>query len=354
MPTLPAAVTAHAAAVETALEEYLDEALPRLVGLHAALGPLADELRDFVSRGGKRLRPVLLRVGHELVGGHPDHVLGACVAIELLHTCALLHDDIIDGATTRRGHATSHVTFAEQHRIAGAAGSADHVGEAMAILLGDLAFVQADDALLRCDVTPDRLLAGLSTFVLLREEVMAGQALDVHVAARRSVDPELALRVATLKSGRYSVTRPLQLGAVLAGADDALLGVLETVGDPLGRAFQLRDDLLGVFGSEAATGKSATGDLAEGKRTLLIAEAWARLDEDGRARVADRLGAPDLTDEQADDLRRMIEDCGARAAVSQRITDEVTAARVGLAHLPAGRARDLLDELTGWFEDRQA
>lgn len=354
MPTLPVAVAAHAAAIEAAIDEYLDAALPRLVGLHPALGPLADELRGFVSRGGKRLRPVLLRVGHELAGGTADDVLGACVAIELLHTCALLHDDVIDDATTRRGQATSHVTFAEQHRTAGAAGDADHYGEAMAILLGDLAFVQADDALLRCHVVPERLLAGLSTFVLLREEVMAGQALDVHVAAGRSVDAELALRVATLKSGRYSVTRPLQLGAVLAGADETLLAVLEAVGDPLGRAFQLRDDLLGVFGSEAATGKSATGDLAEGKRTLLVAEAWARLDEPGRARLADRLGAPDLTDEEADELRRLIEGCGARAAVSQRITDEVTAARIALARLPEGPSRDLLDDLTGWFGDRSA
>ena len=285
----------HAATVDAALQSFHARVLPRLAALHPALDPLADELRAFVARGGKRLRPVLLLLGHELVGGRADDVVGAAVAVELLHTCALLHDDVIDAAETRRGHPTSHVAFADRHVEAAGAGDATRYGEAVAILLGDLAFVHADEALLSCAVAPERLLAGLRTFGQLREEVMAGQVLDVHAAASRATDVDLALRVATLKSGRYSVTRPLQLGAVLGGADDEVLDALEQVGEPLGRAFQLRDDVLGVFGDQAATGKSASGDLAEGKRTLLVAEAWARTDAAGRARLADRLGAPDLT-----------------------------------------------------------
>lgn len=352
MPTLPAAAAAHAATVERALTRFHDDALPRLVDLHPALAPLADELRGFVSRGGKRLRPVLLLVGHELADGDPANVIGAAVAVEMLHTCALLHDDVIDDADTRRGHPTTHVSFAARHAREAGAGDAGHYGEAIAILLGDLAFVHADEALLTCDVPAARLLAGLRTFVQLREEVMAGQVLDVHAAATRATDVELALRVATLKSGRYSVTRPLQLGAVLGGADAELLAALERVGEPLGRAFQLRDDVLGVFGDDEATGKSASGDLAEGKRTLLIAEAWARLDTEGRARLDDRLGAPDLTAAEAADLRGRLQDSGARAAVEERITSEVDAARRALEDLPAGTARDVLDELTTWFTDR--
>lgn len=354
MPTLPDPAAAHAATVDRALAAFLDEVLPRLARLHPALQPLADELRAFLDRGGKRLRPVLLLLGHELAGGDADDVVGAAVAVELLHTCALLHDDVIDAATTRRGHPTSHVTFAARHRATGAAGDADRYGEAVAILLGDLAFVHADEALLTCRVAPDRLLAGMAAFVRLREEVMAGQALDVHAAATRATDVALALRVATLKSGRYSVTRPLQLGAVLAGADPVLLDTLDRVGEPLGRAFQLRDDVLGVFGDQATTGKSASGDLAEGKRTLLVAEAWDRLDDVGRARLADRLGAADLTGEQAADLRRRIEACGARAAVEVRIRQEVDAARDALPELPPGAPRDTLDAMTAWFTDREA
>ena len=353
-PSLPEAATRHAATVDAALASFHDRVLPRLAALHPALEPLADELRAFVERGGKRLRPVLLLLGHELVGGRADDVVGAAVAVELLHTCALLHDDVIDAAETRRGHPTSHVAFADQHLATAGAGDAGRYGEAVAILLGDLAFVHADEALLECRVAPDRLLAGLRTFVQLREEVMAGQVLDVHAAASRATDVELALRVATLKSGRYSVTRPLQLGAVLGGADAALLDQLEQVGEPLGRAFQLRDDVLGVFGDQAATGKSASGDLAEGKRTLLVAEAWARTDDAGRARLADRLGAEDLTGEQAAELRAMIEACGARDAVDARIGAEVDAARDALAALPAGSPRDTLDALATWFVTRES
>jgi geranylgeranyl diphosphate synthase type I len=354
MATLPAGAARHAETVGRALAAFHDQALPRLPGLHPALAPLADELRAFVSRGGKRLRPVLLLLGHEVAGGDADDVLGAAVAVELLHTCALLHDDVIDAAATRRGHPTSHVTFAARHRDTDGAGDADHYGESMAVLLGDLAFVHADEALLSCRVPPDRLLAGLRAFTRLREEVMAGQALDVHAAAARATDVELALQVATLKSGRYSVTRPLQLGATLAGAGPDLTDALEAVGEPLGRAFQLRDDVLGVFGDQATTGKSASGDLAEGKRTLLVAEAWARLDDDGRALLADRLGADDLTAAEAAELRRRIEACGARAAVEDRIATEVAAARGALGTLRPGPATDTLAELTAWFTDRQA
>ena len=221
-------------------------------------------------------------------------------------------------------------------------------------MLGDLAFVHADAAMLQCRVPPDRLVDGLAAFVRLREEVMAGQFLDVHAAATASVDADLALQVATLKSGRYSVTRPLQLGAVLAGASPDLLVDLERVGEPLGLAFQLRDDLLGVFGDQARTGKSATGDLAEGKRTLLVAEAVGRLEGADRDLLVDRLGAPDLTEAEADRLRGVIETSGARRAVEDRVADEVAAARAAIDALPPGTARDALSELTGWFHDRTA
>lgn len=353
-PTLPPAVDRHAQAVEAGLTRFLDEALPRLTSLHPTLEPLAEELASFVRRGGKRLRPVLLLLGHELAGGDPEDVVGAGVAVELLHTCALLHDDVIDDAPTRRGHPSTHVTFALRHASDGGAGSATRYGESMAILLGDLAFVHADAALLACTVPPRRLLAGMQAFVQLREEVMAGQVLDVHAAASRSTDADLALQVATLKSGRYSVTRPLQMGAVLAGADPDLLDGLEHVGDPLGRAFQLRDDLLGVFGDQGATGKSASGDLAEGKRTLLVAEAWARTDDAGRELLAGRLGDPHLTAEDAEAMRGVMAASGARAAVEDRVDQEITQARAALADLPPGHARDTLADLLTWFADRQA
>jgi geranylgeranyl diphosphate synthase, type I len=341
--TPPAPLAASARVVDAALEEQLEVLLPRLRALHPALGPVTEHLAGFLS-GGKRVRPTLLLLGYAAGGGRDrSRVLGPALALELLHTCALLHDDVIDRAPTRRGRPTVHHAVADDHRDAGWAGDALAYGEAVAILLGDLAFVQADELFLAADVPTDALLAGLRRFTVLREEVMAGQYLDLHAATARLTDRDLALTVATLKSGRYSVARPLEIGALLAGAADAVVDGLGRVGDPLGRAFQVRDDLLGVFGTEAETGKSIASDLAEGKRTLLVAEAAARLDDAGRQRLEAGLGDPTLSGEEAAALRQLLDDCGARAATEAQVAawvDEALAALEALA-LPAEVAAEL-------------
>jgi geranylgeranyl diphosphate synthase, type I len=334
--------------VEEALTEAFGRLLPRLDAMHPSLAPVTAELRSFVA-GGKRFRPALLLLGY-LAGGGADRgrVCGPALALELLHTCALVHDDVIDRAATRRGRPTVHHAFARRHARAGWSGDPDGYGEALAILLGDLAFVQADELFLDAEVAADHLLAGFRRFTLLREEVMVGQYLDLQAATARTTDRDLALTIATLKSGRYSVARPLEIGALLAGAEPALVAGLGAVGDPLGRAFQLRDDLLGVFGDEASTGKSVSSDLAEGKRTLLIAEAAARLDAAERAELEAGLGDLDLTDAAAARLRELLDASGARAAIEATIAAEVAAAGAALADLdlPAG-ARAALEEAAG-------
>ena len=334
--------------VETALAAALGRLLPRLDAMHPSLAPVTAELRGFLA-GGKRIRPALLLLGY-LAGGGTDRrqVHGPALALELLHTCALVHDDVIDRAATRRGRPTVHQAFARRHAQAGWSGDPADYGEAIAILLGDLAFVQADELFLDAEVAADDLLAGFRRFTLLREEVMVGQYLDLQAATARTTDRELALTIATLKSGRYSVARPLEIGVLLAGADPALAAGLGAVGDPLGRAFQLRDDLLGVFGEEASTGKSVSSDLAEGKRTLLVAEAAARLDPAGWAELEAGLGDPDLTDAAAARLRDLLAASGARAAIEATIGAEVAAARAALAELdlPEG-ARAALEDAAG-------
>jgi geranylgeranyl diphosphate synthase, type I len=328
----PSALTGPARLVDEALTERLAILLPRLRSLHPALAPVTDHLAAFLA-GGKRVRPTLLLLGYAAGGGDDrTRVLGPALALELLHTCALLHDDVIDRAPTRRGRPTVHRAVADEHRRAGWAGDADAYGEAVAILLGDLAFVHADELFLSARVATDDLLAGFRRFTVLREEVMAGQYLDLHAATARLTDRELALTIATLKSGRYSVARPLEIGALLAGADLALVEALGAVGDPLGRAFQLRDDLLGVFGDEADTGKSVASDLAEGKRTLLVAEAASRLDDAGRRRLEAGLGDPDLPVDEAAALRDLLAACGARDAVEAEVTRSVSEALTVLDH----------------------
>lgn len=353
--TPPAAFSELAAQVDAALDEAFSRAVDRLRALDDELTPVAEELRAFAA-GGKRIRPVLLLLGFEAAGGHlRGSVMGPALALELLHTCALAHDDVIDRAPTRRGRPTVHASFATRHVEAGWSGDATTYGEAVAILVGDLAFVLADELFLDAEVPDRALLAAFRRFTLLREEVMAGQYLDLHAATTRSTSRDLALAVATLKSGRYSVARPLEVGAELAGADEALVDGLRAYGDPLGRAFQVRDDLLGVFGEEGATGKSVSSDLAEGKRTLLIAEAAARLDADGRAELESGLGSPTLDADTAGRLRQLLEDCGARRAAEDFVQEAVSEARAALRRLELPPpVATTLDELALYLGDRRA
>jgi geranylgeranyl diphosphate synthase, type I len=339
--------------IDEHLAAALDRLLPRLAAVHDSLEPVADELRAFVA-GGKRIRPVLLLLGFEAGGGRQrGSVHGPALALELLHTCALAHDDVIDRAPERRGRPSIHHAFAARHRAADWSGDPLAYGEAVAILLGDLAFVQADELFLEARVPEGALLAGLRRFTLLREEVMAGQYLDLQAATSRTTDRELALTVATLKSGRYSVARPLEIGAELAGADPALIDGLRAFGDPLGRAFQVRDDLLGVFGEQEATGKSASSDLAEGKRTLLVAETAARLGPDDRALLEAGLGDPTLDAERAATLRQLMVRSGARDATEAYVRDAVAEARSVLGDLALPEeAHAHLDAVANYLGDR--
>ncbi len=321
------------ATVDAALEQRMQTIVSRLETYDGSLNRLGNALRLFAI-GGKRVRPLGLLLGHRAGGAiDDDAALGPALALELLHTCALLHDDVIDRASTRRGQPTVHHAFAETHRQAGWHGDAAAYGEAVAILLGDLAFVYADELFFEATTQPASTLAAFHRFTAMREEVMAGQYLDLHAALTGMSDRHTAERIATLKSGRYSVSRPLQIGAVLAGSDEPLVSGLRAFGDPVGRAFQVRDDLLGMFGNEQATGKSASSDLAEGKRTLLIAYALERLAPADQAQLEAILNAGVVTDADARVARQLIDSSGARQAAEQYISDELSRADAALNQL---------------------
>lgn len=354
MPDLPHEVAELRRDIDAALAAELPERLARTRAVASELDPLADELAAMVRAGGKRLRPVLLLLGHRAAGGDPADVHGPALALELLHTCALLHDDVVDDAPSRRGRDTTHARFAALHDREGWRGEPRRFGEGVAVLLGDLALVVADELFLDAAVPPERLLAGMRRFGVLREEVMAGQALDLLAAAQGRGDRDLALRVARIKSGRYSVARPLQIGAALGGGPDRLLEGLWAYGEPLGVAFQLRDDVLGVFGDAAQTGKSVSSDLAEGKRTLLVVEALERLGRDGARHLEAGLGDRSLDADATAELRGLIRRSGALEAVEDRIEELVGEARAAAAGLEVdGEVRASLRALADFVGRRR-
>ncbi|MFF1511203.1 polyprenyl synthetase family protein [Streptomyces sp. NPDC058326] len=244
---------------------------------------------ELVDAGGKRLRPRFLLSGYLAAGGEAGDVpVRAATALELLHVAALVHDDVMDDADRRRGRPTVHARHAGIHRDMGWFGEPRRYGEAMAILAGNLAWAYAD-----------HLMAGTSRAVAgewfdLKAELIAGQAMDVTGAAELTPDPELARHIALLKSGRYTVHRPLALGALLAGRAD-LAAAFQPYGEALGEAFQLRDDLIDAFGDGVVSGKPVRQDFGRGKMTLLLALAMR---SDGRIRGLVERGEAELLHER--------------------------------------------------------
>ncbi|CAN5536488.1 polyprenyl synthetase family protein [soil metagenome] len=302
--------------LDTTLPTFLDAQAQRLVPLGADADRLVAEARIAVA-GGKKFRAAFCNWwfrAREPEPADPAALLRACASLELLHASALAHDDLMDASDTRRGRQATHRAFYTAHRSAGWRGDPEQYGAAAAILLGDLLQGWADELLRRCGLGWDRVGPALEVFDLCRTEVIAGQFLDVSVQARGHADVETAMTVLRYKSAKYSIERPLHVGAALAGAGPETLAALTAFGLPLGEAFQLRDDLLGVFGDPATTGKPAGDDLVEGKRTVLVALA---LDAAPAADAAllDRSLGTRLSPPEVARLREVIEASGAHAQV---------------------------------------
>ena len=291
--------------------------------------PLAS-LRDVVAAGGKRLRPAFCHWAFVGAGGDPDdpRVVDAGAALELLHTFAIIHDDVMDGSTRRRGMDAVHAAFESRHTAAGWRGEGRRFGEGVAILVGDVAFVYAD--MLMAGAPP----AAMEVFNELRLEVNAGQLLDLLGTARANATPDAARTICQYKSGKYTVERPLHLGAALAGRLDDLAEPLTAYGLPLGEAFQLRDDVLGAFGDPAVTGKPVGEDLREGKPTALFAIARARATGADASLLAERFGRADLTAAEVAAIQAVFESTGARDEVECLIEQLVDEALVAAAKLP--------------------
>jgi geranylgeranyl diphosphate synthase type I len=258
----------------------------------------------------------------------------------------------MDASDTRRGRPATHRQFARDHQAAGWRGDPEQYGAAAAILLGDLLLSWADELLRRCGLPLEQVSPALDVFDVCRSEVIAGQFLDVSVQARGLADVEAAMTVLRYKSAKYSIERPLHIGAALAGAGPETMAELTAFGLPLGEAFQLRDDLLGVFGDPAATGKPAGDDLIEGKRTVLVALALDAASAADAARLDASLGRS-LDDAQVAELRDVIDSSGAHAQVEAVIGElaELALAALDRAHID-DRARRVLRELASAVTDR--
>jgi geranylgeranyl diphosphate synthase type I len=337
----PPSLLEIAARVERRVDAVLAAELERWSAVDPSLADPITCLRELV-QGGKRLRPAFCHWSYVGAGGRDEAlVTDVGAGLELLHVFALIHDDVMDGSDLRRGRPTAHRSFDDRHRIESWRGEARRFGEGVAILIGDLAFAYAD-TLLATVPPPAR-----GVWDELRIELNIGQYLDLLGAARGDDDLATTQRISTYKSGKYTVERPLHLGAALAGRLDELAEPLSRYGLPLGEAFQLRDDLLGAFGDRAATGKPVGDDLREGKSTPLLAIAREQA-SGSQAAVLSEVGSADLGPDRLVAIQEALRATGAPDLVEERIrarTDEAIEAARALDITPDAR-QELVDLAT--------
>jgi len=303
----PPFLAEYAALAEPRLRAFLDARVAQAAQLPVDLGGTFAALRDYVLRGGKRLRGALVLLGCEAAGGKRAWAIDPSIGIELLHAYLLVHDDFMDRDEVRRGGPTLHVQL-------GAAARSDHLGASLAVLLGSLCEAWAVELVLSAPVPADRIVAAAQLLARELHQVTVGQMQDLSAPLGRELRAEEVLAVERMKTGGYSFELPLRLGALLAGPTDALLGALERFARPLGQAFQIADDLLGTFGAPEVTGKPNASDLREGKRTLLVARALEAANARDAARLRAGLGRTDLSDTEAAELREILVRSGAAQA----------------------------------------
>ncbi|MFN8015039.1 MAG: polyprenyl synthetase family protein [Acidimicrobiia bacterium] len=302
------------------IDEFLNKEIEYWKKIDDSISAPLIALTEFFHGGGKRLRPSFCLLGYKSQNGKEinQNIIDAGCALELLHNFALVHDDFMDRADTRRGIPTVHKFLESYYSTSSYTGDIEHFANSVAILAGDFAFTYADRFA--------RTLSDecLDVYDLLKVELFAGQQMDLDAVYRQSITKENISLIAQYKSGKYTIERPLQLGALLANKD-ADPRLWEDFGSPLGEAFQLRDDVLGIYGDTVKTGKPVGDDIREGKFTLLISESLDLCDEKQR-NILNKRGNADLTQEQIDEIVEIIKNCGALEKVENRINDLYTQA----------------------------
>lgn len=332
----PLGLAAAQAQVDNLLRDFLD-AKATTAKADGLPEDIAHALREFLDAGGKRLRPVLCVIGWHAAGGHGDTgpVVGTAAALEMFHAFCLIHDDIMDHSVSRRGRPTVHHALAARHPDRPGRGhDTTWLGTSGAILVGDMALAWSDELLDAAALPSSRLAEVRRVIHAMREEVIHGQYLDLLAPLGAATDLNTALTVIRYKTAKYTIERPLHTGAVLAGAGRPLRAALSRFALPLGEAFQLRDDLLGVFGNPHQTGKPVLDDLREGKHTALLALAHQRATPAQQALLAQLVGDSALDEDGAARIRQVLEAAGARAAVESMITTRYGQALAALESVP--------------------
>lgn len=291
---------------------FLNQKKQEAAEINPEAGVLVDEIIRFSKNGGRRVRPAFMYSGYVASGGRAhDAILYASMAVELLHVFALIHDDIIDDSDLRRGEPTTHKAFEKQHKNRKLLGNSTEYGLSTAILAGDLALSFAEEIMTTAPFPQERLRRARYFFDQMKTQVIYGEYLDVLGGYQKSLTEDEVLQILDYKTAKYTVERPLHIGAMLAGSDYHILKTFTAYAIPFGQAFQMQDDLVGTFGDEKAIGKPNDSDIKEGKKTLLLAKAYENSNEKERKLLSEIVGNKKASEKEIAMVRKIFRKTGA-------------------------------------------
>lgn len=294
------------------LNSFLDEKLAEASKIHPESTVLVEEIRRFIAAGGKRVRPAFAYAAYISSGGRSlEAILYASASLELLHAFALIHDDIIDNSDLRRGKPSVHKVFEYFHKRRGLKGDGKNFGLSSAILAGDLAITFADELLNTAPFPAERIRRAKQYYDLMKKQVIYGQYLDVLVPLKKEVTEKDVLTIIEYKTAKYTVERPLHIGAALAGAEEDDFKIFSSYGIPLGQSFQMQDDIMGTFSNAEKIGKPVDSDIKEGKQTMLVVKAYEFSKKEERKFLDNVMGNNKASDKDIEGVREIIRNSGA-------------------------------------------
>ncbi len=318
--------------VERALHEFLSLKIKQVEHLGSWHKTYYENVKEYMTRGGKRLRPVLVVIGHKAISEDADEkrLYRAACSVEILHNGSLLHDDLIDHDETRRGGKTFHATYRDLVRGSGASKeAADNYGMTMAILGGDSLINLGAQAITSANLDPDVGVKCQDLYQTAFEGLVDGVLLEMHMIEDPEANPEMYLEMVSMKTA-ILFDKSLVMGATIARASDSQIAALKEFGIKVGQAFQVQDDILGSFGDEEKTGKSASGDIREGKKTMLVFEAYARASSEQRRKLDQLLGKDNMTEDEVEEVRAVFRDSEALEVCQKRMDELLTSGQKAL------------------------
>ena len=325
--------------VDQCLKSYFELKIKQADKADPLAGEAVKMIADFTLSGGKRIRPALVYYGYLALGGKPGfEIIEASMGIELTHSFFLIHDDIIDRDETRHGVATLHEQYKKIGQKIAPRKDNHHFGNSMAMIAGDMAAAMANEIMFNAKFPPEIIIRALDKLQNIVYVTIPGEMLDVVLEMKGGAKEEEIMRMYEGKTSRYTFEGPLHLGAILFGANDKQLRSFSDYAIPLGKAFQIQDDILGVFGDSEEIGKSTKDDIMEGKKTLLVTHVYKHGSSEQKNNLDRYLGKKDLNDQEAEEVRYIFKETGALEYCKVECARQVEKAKKSLESLSGKNA----------------